>query len=160
MISRASDLGVVAVTPRGFFQLTTQNDGAYPLSPDNDTPIVSDTNGNPIKEKSFHFALAIVRLYEQLQEKREYVLSKQVLRSGTSIGANVEEAIAAESRADFIHKMKIAMKESRETHYWLRLLNQTHLVEKIDLSSLLSEVEELSKILTSITKTAAENARR
>ena len=119
----------------------------------------AEPNDNPIKQKSFEFALEIVKLYQHLQEQREFVLSKQILRSGTSIGANVEEAIAAESRRDFVHKMKIAMKECRETHYWLRLLDQSDLVENIDFHSLLSQADELSRMLTSITKTASENAR-
>ena len=160
MLARASDYEVAAVTPRGFFQLTTQTNDGYPLSPDDDSPVVSESVGNPIQQKSFDFALEIVHLYQRLQQSREYVLSKQILRSGTSIGANVAEAIAAESRADFIHKMKIAMKEARETNYWLRLLDQSTLIQDIDVSDLLFRADELSKILTSITKTAAENARR
>ena len=121
---------------------------------------VAEPKENPIIDKTFSFALKIVRLYKKLQDQREYVLSKQILRSGTSIGANVEEATAAESRADFIHKMKIAMKESRETHYWLRLLDQSDLIRDIDLTVLLNQADELSRMLTSITKTASENAKR
>lgn len=75
---------------------------------------------NKILELSFSFSLQIIELYKKLQEKKEFVISKQVLRSGTSIGANVEEAIAAQSRKDFISKMAIASKEARETRYWLR----------------------------------------
>jgi putative PIN family toxin of toxin-antitoxin system len=160
MLSIAVDFDVVAVSPRGFFQLMAQADDAYPLAPDDDAPIVSESQGSPIRDKSFSFALKIIKLYQQLQDQREYVISKQLLRSGTSIGANVEEAIAAESKRDFIHKMKIAMKESRETHYWLRLLEQSDLAKGIDLADLLSQADELSRILTSITKTASENARR
>lgn len=122
--------------------------------------VVSEPKDNPIKDKSFDFALRIINLYQQLQGQREYVLSKQVLRSGTSIGANVEEATAAESRADFIHKMKIAMKEARETHYWLRLLDKSNVASDYDLGNLLAQVDELSRMLTSITKTAIENSRR
>lgn len=77
---------------------------------------------NPIKERSFNFALSIVKLYKILQEKNEFIISKQLLRSGTSIGANIEEASAAQSKKDFLHKMSIASKEARETSYWLRLL--------------------------------------
>ncbi len=83
---------------------------------------------NPIREKSYQFALAVIKLYRRVQEQREYVISKQLLRSGTSIGANVEEAIAAESRRDFVHKMALASKEARETVYWLRLLSDSDLV--------------------------------
>ena len=130
-----------------------------PEDKDDDTG-VSEPKENPIKEKAFQFALKTIRLYQQLQDQREYVFSKQLLRSGTSIGANVEEATAAESRADFIHKMKIAMKESRETHYWLRLLDQSDLATNIDLTEALEQCNEISRMLTSITKTAIENARR
>ena len=137
MLARAPDFDLVAVSPRGFFQLASQTDHAYPLSTDDDEPIVSESQENPIRDKSFNFALKIVRLYQHLQDNREYVLSKQILRSGTSIGANVEEATAAESRADFIHKMKIAMKESRETHYWLRLLDQSEIAGDLDVVDLL-----------------------
>jgi len=160
MLSLAPDFDVVAVTPRGFFQLKTQTDESYSLSPDDDTPIVSDSQGDPIRDKSFSFALKIVQLYKKLQDDREYVLSKQIMRSGTSIGANIEEATAAESRADFIHKMKIAMKEARETHYWLRLLDKSDMASGYDLDGLLAQVDELSRMLTSITKTAIENSRK
>ena len=75
-----------------------------------------------IQGKSFEFALSVIQLYQGLQAEREYVISKQLLRSGTSVGANVEEATAAQSRRDFLSKMSIASKEARETRYWLRLL--------------------------------------
>lgn len=82
--------------------------------------------GNVIQAKSYAFAVRIVKLYQHLSaEKKEYVLSRQVLRCGTSIGANVEEAIGGQSRADFVSKMSIAYKEARETSYWLRLLSDT-----------------------------------
>ena len=84
-----------------------------------------------IEEKSFQFAISIVKLYKELKNQSEFVLSKQLLRSGTSIGANVSEALAAQSSKDFINKMSIASKEARETRYWLRLLQQSDLV-KID----------------------------
>ncbi len=88
---------------------------------------------NIIKEKSFDFALSIIKLYQELVGVKEYVLSKQLLRSATSIGANVEEASAAISRKDFIAKMSIASKEARETRYWLLLLQRSQLV-KLELS--------------------------
>lgn len=165
MLVQATDIGIAAVSPRGFLQLTNQTDDAYPLSSEDDQgPIVSEPKAelreNPIKEKSFSFALKIIQLHQELQDQREYVLSKQLLRSGTSIGANIEEATAAESRRDFIHKMKIAMKESRETHYWLRLLDQSDISQNSDLSQLISQCDELSKMLTSITKTAIERTTR
>ena len=108
-----------------------------------------------ITEKSFQFALEIVNLYKELKSKNEFILSKQILRSGTSIGANVEEANAGQSRKDFINKMSIALKEARESHYWLRLLNESKLVT-LDYSKYISLNEELIKILTSIVKTSQE----
>jgi len=78
-----------------------------------------------VREKSFAFALEIISLYKQLQSEKEFVLSKQMLRSGTSIGANIEEALAGQSRRDFLAKMSIASKEARETRYWLVLLQQS-----------------------------------
>ena len=110
---------------------------------------------NKIMELSFEFSLKIIELYKRLVEKQEFVLSKQLLRSGTSIGANVEEAIAAQSRRDFISKMAIASKEARETRYWLRLLDKSKLVD-IDYSEYLIGVEHIINILTKIVKTSQE----
>src|SRR5260221_4888373 len=107
---------------------------------------------NIILVKSFDFALIIIKLYSTLVEQKEYVLSKQLLRSGTSIGANIEEATVAQSRNDFIAKMSIASKEARETHYWIRLLGASNLVA-IDMAPYLSQIEELIRMLTSIVKT-------
>ena len=92
-----------------------------------------------------------------MQEQREYILSKQLLRSGTSIGANVREAIAGESKNDFIHKMSIASKEARETDYWLELIQKSNLV-KLDVSDLQKDAKEIIRIITSIVKTTKENA--
>ena len=114
---------------------------------------------NPIVEKSFDFALETIDLYVLLVEKKEYVLSKQLLRSGTSIGANVEETEAAMSKKDFIAKMSISSKEARETRYWLRLLDRNKLVKSINFSIYLSKVEELIRILTSIVKTSQKSLR-
>lgn len=111
---------------------------------------------NVIGVKSFRFALEVIRLYCQLRDQREYVISKQLLRSGTSIGANVEEAVSAESRRDFVSKMAIATKEARETKYWLRLLQESEIAQ-IDASRQMAQVEELIRILTSIVKTTKEN---
>ena len=108
-----------------------------------------------IQKKSFAFALETVQLYKKLQARQEYVLSKQLLRSGTSIGANVEEATAAQSRRDFLAKMAIASKEARETRYWLRLLQESDLVE-IDIASELDSIDQIIRILTSIVKTTAQ----
>jgi four helix bundle protein len=110
---------------------------------------------NIIQKKSFEFALNIIRLYRQMQEQREYVLSKQLLRSGTSIGANVEEALAGQSRRDFLSKMSIASKEARETRYWLHLLQESNLVE-VDVSNYLKQIDEIIRILTSIVKTTGQ----
>ncbi len=110
-----------------------------------------------IYTKSFDFALLIIELYRTLVEQREFVISKQLLRSGTSIGANVEEVSAAQSRKDFLSKMAIASKEARETKYWLRLLQQSRLTS-IDVSSELSQLNEIILILTSIVKTTGENS--
>ena len=108
---------------------------------------------NIIAIKSFDFALSIIDLYIKLKDENEYVISKQLLRSGTSIGANVEEATAAFSKKDFAHKMSISSKEARETKYWLRLLNKSNLT-KINVEKQLSEVQTLINILTKIVKTS------
>ncbi len=109
---------------------------------------------NVIQDKSFQFSLLIISLYKKLVAQKEYVLSKQLLRSGTSIGANVSEAGAAFSKKDFTHKMSIASKEARESKYWLELLKQSDLVEGIDFGQYLNEIEQLIKILTKIVKTS------
>ena len=109
---------------------------------------------NIIKEKTYQFALDIINLYRTMQKQNEFILSKQLVRSGTSIGANVEEASAAQSRKDFISKMAISSKEARETSYWLRLFRNSKLCDKIDYSELIKESEEIIKILTSIVKTS------
>ena len=110
-----------------------------------------------VRQKSFAFALEIISLYKQLQSEKEFVLSKQMLRSGTSIGANIEEALAGQSRRDFLSKMSIASKEARETRYWLVLLQQSKLT-KLDLKPAIIQVESLNRILTSIVKTTAETS--
>jgi len=112
---------------------------------------------NQIKEKSYAFALSIVRAAKVLQADKEFVLSKQLLRAGTSIGANVEEAGAAQSKKDFIAKMSIASKEARETHYWIRILADADYLDNITSRQLLDDCLELIKILTSIVKTAQSN---
>ncbi|HEY0050828.1 MAG TPA: four helix bundle protein [Pyrinomonadaceae bacterium] len=106
-------------------------------------------------EKSYNFALRMIKLFKFLaEEKREYVLSKQLLRSGTSIGANIEEANQAESKVDFIHKLSIANKEAFETNYWLRLLRDSDILTKKQAESLIDDCEELQKLLTSSIKTS------
>ena len=96
-------------------------------------------------------------MYSQMQGQNEHILSKQLLRAGTSIGANVEEASAAQSRKDFAAKMAISSKEARETHYWLRLIRDSQLCINIDVVSLIQQCEELIRILTAIVKTAQKN---
>jgi len=109
---------------------------------------------NIIQIKSYEFAIRIVELYKYLcEEKKEFVLSKQLLRSGTSIGANVEEAIGGQSRKDFMAKLSISYKEARETHYWIRLLRDTNYLTKEKSKPYLLEIEEILKIIGSIQKT-------
>ncbi len=110
---------------------------------------------NLILDKSFDFAIKIISLYQELKNKNEYVLSKQVLRSGTSVGANIEEAIGGHSKKDFIAKMVIAFKEARETRYWLRLLDRSQLV-KHDYKPYLNEIQDIINILTAIIKSSKE----
>ena len=111
-------------------------------------------SGNAVQEKSYAFALRMVRMHQHLTEQRkEFVLSKQVLRSGTSIGANVEEAIGGQSAKDFIAKMSIAYKEARETYYWLRLLRDTGYLGEADSASIITDCDELLKLAGSIIKT-------
>ena len=109
---------------------------------------------NIVEQKSFDFAVRIVNLYKHLTDKKkEFVLSKQLLRSGTSIGANVSEAERAHSKADFYAKMTIALKEANESHYWIRLLNTTDYLTKSEYDSLIADIDEIISLLVSITKT-------
>jgi len=100
-----------------------------------------------IKEKSFKFAVRIINLHIYLKEKKEFTLSKQILRSGTSIGANIEEAAGGVSKADFKNKICISYKEARETHYWLRLLNETKYINDNMFQSLEKDCVEIKRIL-------------
>jgi len=111
---------------------------------------------NLIQQKSFDFALKIIELYGKLVRAKEFVISKQLLRSATSIGANVEEAIAGQSKKDFLHKMAIASKEARETRYWLKLLDESQIL-KIGYKTYLQEIESIINILTKIVKTSSES---
>ncbi len=113
---------------------------------------------NIVKEKSFDFALRIVKLYKYLcNEQREFVLSKQLLRSGTAIGALVSESEYAESKADFIHKMAIAQKEANESEYWIELLYRSNYINEKSYNSIHSDLTEIFKLLSSIILTAKEN---
>jgi four helix bundle protein len=114
---------------------------------------------NVIQQKSYAFALEIIRLYKTLtNDKKEFVLSKQILRSGTAIGANVEEALAASSKADFMNKLNIAAKENRETGYWLRLLRDSDFITEMTFNTLHPECLEMKKIFSSILITAKTNS--
>lgn len=113
---------------------------------------------NVVKDKSKAFAIRIVNLYRHLCEaKKEFVLSKQILRSGTSIGANVTESLCGISKKDFQAKMYFAFKECVETQYWLEILHETNYLSDEEIDSINNDCEELRKILSSITKTTGEN---
>ena len=110
---------------------------------------------NIVRDRSMAFAIRVVRLYKYLcEERKEYVLSKQLLRSGTSVGANVKEAIRGQSKADFSAKMNIALKEISETEYWLELLYETEYLSETQFKSIYDDCQELLKILYSIVKTS------
>lgn len=109
---------------------------------------------NIIQQKSYDFAVRIIKLYTYLsKEKKENTLSKQILRSGTSIGANIEEAIGGHSEKDFLSKLTISYKEARETRYWIRLLTDTDYITKEQSETLLIDLDEILRIITSIQKT-------
>ena len=113
---------------------------------------------NIVKNKSLAFAIRIVKLYQFLvNEKKEYVLSKQLLRSGISVGAMIREAEHAETKADFIHTMGIAQKEINEAIYWIELLKETDYLSKIEFESINTDALELIKLITSIIKTTKSN---
>lgn len=127
----------------------------YPLSI---TQTLIIMNYNPVRDKSFKFAIRIVKLYKFLKEnKKEYTLSKQLLRSGTSVGAMIREAEHAETKKDFVHKMSIAQKESNETLYWLELLKETDYLNEQQFESVHKDAKEVISIITSIIKTTKKN---
>lgn len=108
-------------------------------------------NGNIIQEKSFAFAIRVINLYKYLtKEKNEFVLSKQLLRSGTSVGANIEEAIGGGSGKDFLYRMRVSYKEIRESIYWLKLLYQTEYISLDEYQSIIRDAESISNILCKI----------
>jgi four helix bundle protein len=115
---------------------------------------MSNRDNSIILKKAFDFAVKIVKFNNKLTSVKHFILGRQLLRSGTSIGANVNEALAAYSRKDFIHKMMIALKEAQETEYWLKLINASDLLKEFDLLYYLNDVVELQKILTSIINTS------
>lgn len=112
---------------------------------------------NIIVKKSYEFAIRIIKLYKFLvEEKKEFVISKQILRSGTSIGANVNEAQSAESKMDFVHKLAISAKEARETEYWLNLLKDTDFIDNKSYDSIIKDCSEILAIINSIILTSKE----
>jgi four helix bundle protein len=110
-----------------------------------------------VKEKSYDFALQIVKFCRHLRREKHFEIASQLLRSGTSIGANVEEALAGQTRKDFVAKMSIASKEARETNYWLRLIKDAGISDKQDGQRLIEASEELVRILSSIVKTGSDD---
>ena len=108
---------------------------------------------NLIQQKTYDFALKIINTSKQMQMNKEFVLSRQLLKSGTSIGANVEEAIGGQSRKDFLSKISIAYKEARETKFWLRLLRDSNSMDAAHSDELLNQVEEILRIIGSIQRT-------
>jgi four helix bundle protein len=114
---------------------------------------------NIIRSKTFQFSLEIIELYKQLVAKHEFVISKQLLKSATSIGANVREAQAGQSKKDFLTKIYIAFKEANETSYWLELLEKSNFIDT-DISSHIENIEEILKILTKIIQTTKTNLQK
>lgn len=112
---------------------------------------------NIIQQKSFGFALLIIELYKKLVERKEFIISKQIFRSGTSIGANIEESIGAQSRNDFISKISISYKEARETEYWLKLLLGGEYVTQKEFDFYTEQIVEILKLLTAIQKSTKNN---
>ena len=109
-----------------------------------------------IGDKAYAFALLIISIYKELKTKNEFILSKQIIRSGTSVGANVNEAISAESKKDFVHKLSISLKEARETAYWLNLLKDSDYINQEIFNKSNNDCEELIKILSSIILTTKQ----
>ena len=117
---------------------------------------MNEGKDNIIVQKSYAFALQVIQLYKSLIDKKEFVLAKQILRSGTSIGANVHEAVASESKKDFVHKLGIAVKEARETSYWLNLLKDSNYITIDEFNGLNNPCDEIVRILNSIILTTKE----
>lgn len=108
-------------------------------------------------EKAYKFAIRIVNLHKVLQDRKEYILSKQLLRSGTAIGALLWESEQAQSKADFIHKVNIALKEANESYYWISLLKDTGYMNETEYESLINDCDELIKLTASVVKTSKKN---
>ncbi|MCQ4923993.1 four helix bundle protein [Tissierella sp. P1] len=114
-------------------------------------------NNNLIEDKTFKFAIDTINIYKYLSGKNEFIMSKQILRSGTSIGANVKEGIKGQSKRDFLSKMYISLKEANETEYWIQLLIATGYLDKLKHDQYLLDCQEICRILHSIVKTTKEN---
>ena len=118
---------------------------------------MSNRDNSIILKKAFDFAVKIVKFSSQLNNKKHFIISRQLLRSGTSIGANVNEALAAYSRKDFIYKMMIALKEAQETDYWLKLIDASEIIDDFNFSNFSDDVIEIQKMLTAIINTSKKN---
>jgi putative PIN family toxin of toxin-antitoxin system len=159
ILAESHRLSIDVVSPRRFMERTSQPD-AYPIRTNHENdPRVSEASADTTRERAFEFALSIVKLCRSLEDQRHGVLARRLLRAGTSIGANIEEAGAAESRRDFAHKMAIASKEARETNYWLRLLDQSGIAQEINFEPYLEKCIELIRLLTAIVKTTNRSIR-
>ncbi len=124
-------------------------------SNDNVYKLIISMKTSIIHEKSFQFALDTIKLCKELTQRKEFILSRQLLKSGTSIGANIEESQSAESRKDFIHKLTISLKEAKETRYWLKLLDQSKIGE-LNYTFHLTAIDEIIRILVRIIKTSSQ----
>ena len=120
--------------------------------------VVINSDKSIVYQKAFDFSVRIIKMYKYLcDKKKEYTLAKQVLRSGTSIGANIREGLEGQSRKDFIAKFSIALKEAAETEYWIELLVASDIMEGREVASILKDVKELNRLLTSILKTSRDS---
>ena len=120
-----------------------------------------DMEENPLVAKALDFSVCVVNLYKYMREERhETVMSKQILRSGTSIGANASEAIAAESTEDFVHKLTISLKEANETKYWILLLHRTQFITDNEFESIMTDCQELRKLIGSIISSTKRNQKK
>ena len=150
MLAKAMNSPIDAVSPREFMERTRQPD-AYPTPIDRDDDSkVSESSTGAIGEQAFEFALSIVKLCGALDEPRRDVLLRRLLRAGTGIGANIEEATAARGRRDFVSKMSAASSDARQTNYWLRLLDQSKTAPEIDFAPYLESSSELIRLLATI----------
>jgi putative PIN family toxin of toxin-antitoxin system len=151
LLAAAKGRPLPAVSPRGFMELMRVPRESYPDGSDGDgEPRVSERASGDVGEKAFEFALTIIALCKTLDEARESVLARRLLRAGTSIGASLEEADAAESRGVFDRRMAIASKEARETNYWLRLLSQSGIAPEINFEPYLEKCLELLRLLAAV----------